>query len=140
MTGSSLFDDNINGVLDENFDDIFRIFDFPLEDVEGNVGVEDWNVKFQGLEQPSFDFLTSYSYGPSPKNGNDALKFPNINDAVKFPEVVNISALVSSLLFFFFFKLLFNWSPAILAVIWCTILFCFCNMILIWCTDTEVTP
>lgn len=101
MAGSSLFDDNINGVLDENFDDIFRIFDFPLEDVEGNVGVEDWNVKFQGLEQPSLDFLTSYSCGPSPKNGNDALKFPNGNDAVKFPEVVNISTLVSSLVSFF---------------------------------------
>lgn len=93
MAGSSLFDDNINGVLDENFDDIFRIFDFPLEDVEGNVGVEDWNVKFQALEQPSLDFLTSCSYGPSPKNGNDALKFANGNDAVKFPEVVNISTL-----------------------------------------------
>lgn len=61
MIGSSLPNENFNGISDDCFDDLFKFFDFPLEDVDGNVGGDDWNAKLQLLEPPSLDVLTSFS-------------------------------------------------------------------------------
>lgn len=74
MSGPSLLMDNLTGVSDECFDDIIQFFDFPLEDVEGNLGGEDWNAKLQLLEPPSLDVLTGLSSGFSGNICNDATK------------------------------------------------------------------
>lgn len=69
-------DDNFNGISDDCFDDMFKFFDFPLEDVEGNVGGEDWSTKFLWLEPPPLDVLAGLPSGFSDKNSVDSSKFP----------------------------------------------------------------
>ncbi|KAF5447415.1 hypothetical protein F2P56_011205 [Juglans regia] len=73
MSGSSLLNENLNGISD--FDDFFKFLDFPLEDVEGNVG-EDWNAKLELLDPPSIDVLAGLSPGFSGKTSNDSSKCP----------------------------------------------------------------
>ncbi|GMY10329.1 GATA transcription factor 11 [Fagus crenata] len=69
-------DDNFNGISDDCFDDMFKFFDFPLEDVEGNVGGEDWSTKFLWLEPPPLDVLAGLPSGFPDKNSVDSSKFP----------------------------------------------------------------
>ncbi|KAG7950195.1 hypothetical protein I3843_13G099600 [Carya illinoinensis] len=75
MNGSFLLNENFNGVSDECLDDIIKFFDFPLEDVEGNVG-EDWSAKLEWLDPPSMDVLAGLAPGLSGKNCVDASKCP----------------------------------------------------------------
>lgn len=101
MSGSSLLNENLNGISD--WDDFFKFLDFPLEDVEGNVG-EDWNAKLELLDPPSIDVLVGLSPGFSDKTSNDASKCPE-----------NLSALVS--VYFFLLKYSLYFMPLVLAFI-----------------------
>jgi hypothetical protein len=76
MNGSSLLIENVNGGSEDYFGDCYKFFDFPLEDIEGNVGGEDWITKLQLLEPPSSDVLTSLSSGIFGNICNDATKVP----------------------------------------------------------------
>lgn len=73
MSGSSLLNENLNGISD--LDDFFKFLDIPMEDVEGNVG-EDWNAKLELLDPPSIDVFVGFSPGFSGKTSNDASKCP----------------------------------------------------------------
>ncbi|XP_048325082.2 GATA transcription factor 11 isoform X1 [Ziziphus jujuba] len=82
MVGSWFFDENFtgvseefnfNGVYEEFFDDVIgSLDDFPLEDVEGNAGEEDWNTKLQYLDPPSMDVLVGF---PSKPDKNHSIAF-----------------------------------------------------------------
>lgn len=84
MVGSWFFDENFtgvseefnfNGVYEEFFDDVIgSLDDFPLEDVEGNAGEEDWNTKLQYLDPPSMDVLVGFPSKPD-KNHSIAVSF-----------------------------------------------------------------
>jgi len=76
MNGSSLLIENVNGGSEDYFGDCYKFFDFPLEDIEGNVGGEDWIAKLQLLEPPSLDVMTSLSSGNFGNICNDATKVP----------------------------------------------------------------
>lgn len=85
MTGSSHLNENVNGISDECFEDIIKFFDFPLEDVEENVGGEDWNTKLDWFDPPSLDVLADLSRGFSGQICSDASKNPqNFSAPVRF--------------------------------------------------------
>ncbi|XP_050213087.1 GATA transcription factor 11-like [Mercurialis annua] len=72
MDDSWFFDKNFNDVSDDFFDPI-TYFDFPLEDVESNEPIEDWDSQFQNIPTPSTLF-TDFSSGICDQNRKDSLK------------------------------------------------------------------
>ncbi|XP_065866681.1 GATA transcription factor 11 [Euphorbia lathyris] len=61
MNSSWFFDENFNGVPDDFFDDAMKFLDFPLEDVDSNDAVEDWDAKFQHLVPPTSNVLPGFT-------------------------------------------------------------------------------
>ncbi|XP_020215002.1 GATA transcription factor 11 [Cajanus cajan] len=59
MKDCLFFDKNFNGLSDKILDDVLELFDFPLEDVETDAGVDlDWDAEFKLLEEPSLGIFS----------------------------------------------------------------------------------
>lgn len=85
------FDNNFNGLSDEIFDDVVEFFDLPMEDVETDVVVEDWDAQFKHLEEPSVGVFSVSSSGPSDETQNENPKLGSCSSA-------SVSILLSFLL------------------------------------------
>ncbi|XP_061353888.1 GATA transcription factor 11-like [Gastrolobium bilobum] len=77
MKDGWFFDKNFNGLSDENFDEVIKLLDFTLEDVETDDAEEDWDAQFKQLEEPSLGAFPVSSSGlcdKTQKNENPKLE------------------------------------------------------------------